>query len=129
MWKAGVLRRIVAAAGEPRTAVFVMGLAALALSACSRADHSPPTQNATSATQPESTITFRNTRLAEVLERFNRYQRNPIRVEDPQIAGLAISGVLDPHDPEGLLEVLKTYHNIQAKTLADGSVMLFRSKR
>lgn len=124
MWKSAVLRRVVAIAGNQRRAASVIWLVAVALSASARTDHSPASQSASPTPAPAETITFRNVRLADVLVELNRYQSKPIRIKDSRLADLTISGVLNLRDPDALLDVLKIYHNVQAKKLADGSVML-----
>jgi transmembrane sensor len=51
-------------------------------------------------------LDFRGTRLDEVVEQFNRYNRARMRIEDPRIAQRQLNGVFNADEPRALLEFL-----------------------
>ncbi len=59
--------------------------------------------------------------LATVLDEFNRYNRQSIRVQDPELSALEISGTFDPSDVDSLLESLKTIRQIEVVREASGT--------
>jgi len=52
-------------------------------------------------------VQFDNVTLEKALVEYNRYLRTPIKIGDPAIADLHISGVFRVDDPEGLLRTLQ----------------------
>lgn len=58
-------------------------------------------------------LVFREESLAEVIAKFNREGASRIRIADPQLATLAISGAFAADDTESLLEYLRRYHGVE----------------
>ncbi len=58
-------------------------------------------------------LVFDSEPLSSVLEEFNRYSRDMVRVEDPALGALEISGTFDPGDIESLLESLQAIRRIE----------------
>lgn len=54
----------------------------------------------------ERRLIFKEDSLADIVEEFNRYNREQIQLGDPTIAARVYSGVFDADDPESLVEVL-----------------------
>ncbi len=69
-------------------------------------------------------VVFRNERLAEVIQRMNRYLPQPITVSDPQAADLRISGVFREDDVNGFVSTVVSYLPLQAHQDSDGTVVL-----
>jgi transmembrane sensor len=81
-------------------------------------DAGPPFERAAEWTNRR--LVFREEPLAVVVAEFNRYQRKPIRIEAPQLAGLRISGTFDANDPNSIIEYFQRFENVQVKRDADG---------
>jgi transmembrane sensor len=90
-------------------------------------DMGPPLDVVTSWTKQR--VVFHDSSLSEVVNEFNRYRRNPLIVDDPQLATLKISGVFDVNDPESLIAYFHAFENVNASQSADGTVHLSRKGR
>jgi transmembrane sensor len=67
-------------------------------------------------------LAFRNTRLADVVREFNRYNTTKLVIADPAIAGEKISADLKTDDFEGFLQLAEAVLNLRANR--EGSVIL-----
>lgn len=74
-------------------------------------------------------LIFDNDSLIEVVAEFNRYNRQKLMVEDPELATLAISGVFDPDKPQGLLGFLVTNGDVQVTELSSSRILLTPPER
>lgn len=52
-------------------------------------------------------LIFHGTKLSEVVEEFNRYNRTPLVIADPALTSMEISGVYSSKDPASLLRFLQ----------------------
>jgi len=57
-------------------------------------------------------IEFDNTTLANAVEEFNRYSEQTIRIEDPNLAELLISGIFRTNSQRNFLEALTSLHPV-----------------
>jgi transmembrane sensor len=57
-------------------------------------------------------IEFDNTTLANAVEEFNRYSERAIRIEDPQVAELLISGIFRTNSQRNFLDALTSLHPV-----------------
>lgn len=73
---------------------------------------------------PKQLIVFHDEPLADVVAEFNRYNKSQIRIADPDLAGLEISGTFAADDPASLLDFLRRYHGTEVVVAADGSQVL-----
>lgn len=72
-------------------------------------------------------LVFREESLGDVVAEFNRYGANPVRIGDPALARLRISGTFATHDVESLLQYLEHYQGVRVrKDGPDGAVLLSR---
>lgn len=69
-------------------------------------------------------LVFREQSLADVVAEFNRYQKRKVRIADPALAALAISGTFTTNDAESLLQYLERYHDVVLDEAPDGSRVL-----
>jgi transmembrane sensor len=69
----------------------------------------------------EQRLVFREEPLADVVAEFNRYQKQKIRIADPGLAALSISGTFTTNDTESLLQYLERYHDVAVEEAPDGS--------
>lgn len=69
-------------------------------------------------------IVFKNERLADVVQRINRYLPEPIVVGDARAASLRISGVFREDDVSGFVSTVVNYLPLRAQRRFDGSVVL-----
>ncbi len=71
-------------------------------------------------------LIFSNRRLDEVLTEINRYTATPLRLADPAIGAVRISGVFRPADTDALLAALDAGWSLRARRSADGTIELTR---
>lgn len=69
-------------------------------------------------------LVFREESLADVIAKFNREGASRIRIADPQLATLAISGAFAADDTESLLEYLRRYHGVEVVETQQGVRLL-----
>ncbi|MCX5464179.1 FecR family protein [Alcaligenes parafaecalis] len=69
-------------------------------------------------------IVFRDVPLATVASELSRYLDQPLRVLDPQIAKLRISGTLSIEEPAAALDILPDIAPVLVARQADGSALL-----
>jgi transmembrane sensor len=58
-------------------------------------------------------LIFEETPLSEVAEEFNRYNRRPLSIDDPELQTLKISGVYSSTDPASLINFLRNQNSIR----------------
>jgi transmembrane sensor len=58
-------------------------------------------------------LIFEETPLSEVAEEFNRYNRRPLAIEDPELQTLKISGVYSSTDPVSLINFLRNQSSMR----------------
>lgn len=68
-------------------------------------------------------LVFHGDRLEDVAREFNRYNRNPITLEGPQIADRQISGVFDADDPRPLIDFLATQPGFAVTATGNATVI------
>ncbi|MGE0113270.1 MAG: FecR domain-containing protein [Steroidobacteraceae bacterium] len=62
-------------------------------------------------------IALDDERLDTAVQEFNRYNRIQMQVQDPELAGLRISGVFDADDPSALIKYLQHSQGVQIKQI------------
>ncbi|MBH3423877.1 FecR family protein [Pseudomonas gessardii] len=72
----------------------------------------------------QSRLVFESTPLEEVIGTLQRYHRQPIRLMDPRLARLPVSGVFDSGHVDRLLALLPGILALSVSTAADGSVLI-----
>ncbi|QPG61858.1 FecR domain-containing protein [Pseudomonas sp. BIGb0427] len=72
----------------------------------------------------DNRLVFASTPLAEVIATLQRYHRQPIRLIDPGMARLPVSGVFDSAHVERLLALLPAILPVSVATAADGAVLI-----
>lgn len=73
-------------------------------------------------------LVFSSARLEEVAAEFNRFNADPIRIEDPNLMNLRIGGVFDANDPGSLLAFLEDLDGVEVLTADDGTVIVSRAE-
>ncbi len=58
-------------------------------------------------------LIFEEMPLSEVAEEFNRYNRRPLAIDDPELQALKISGVYSSTDPASLINFLRNQNSIR----------------
>ncbi len=71
-------------------------------------------------------IELSRTPLAEVVECFNRHGAVRLRLADPSLGALQLSGVLRPDSAQALLHILKSDFGLQDDRAEDGTIVLRR---
>ncbi|WP_326544097.1 FecR family protein [Pseudorhodoferax sp.] len=69
----------------------------------------------------EGRFVFQRTPLAEVLREIERYRGHPVRLLQPELAGLEVSGVYRTANADALLDLLPALLPVRVQRAADGS--------
>ncbi len=72
----------------------------------------------------EGRLVFRNEALADLVAEFNRYHAHPLRIVDPGIAGIRVSGTFAADDLVSFEQFLERFEGVEIRTAPDGSEML-----
>ena len=72
----------------------------------------------------ERRLVFEATPLGEIVTQFNRYNTNPLKLEDATLAELELSGVFDSNDPESLIEFLRHVRDVETVRRPDGTLVI-----
>jgi len=73
---------------------------------------------------PERKLVFRDSHLAEVIAETNRYNTRVIRIRNPKVADLRVSGTFMATDVPSLCEYLRRYRGVRVNYRADGDIDL-----
>ena len=76
-----------------------------------------------------SQLVFESTPLGEALEILQRHHSQPIRLLDPSLASLPISGVFDSDHVDRLLALLPAILPLNVTTTADGAILVSRAAK
>ena len=88
-----------------QTAMLTPGDDAVATPVSMAVTHRTPQEIADALAWQRGMLVFRNTRLADVVREFNRYNETKLVVADPSIAGVKVSAELKTDDYEGFLQL------------------------
>ena len=75
----------------------------------------------------EGNLIFKATRLADAVSEVNRYTTSRIRIGDPKLADLAVSGVFHIGDSRGFVAALEKTFGVKATPGPDAQTVLTRS--
>jgi transmembrane sensor len=73
-------------------------------------------------------LVFREETLATLIAEVNRYHPHPIRIVDPEIAGLRISGTFAAYDLPSLIQYLERYRGVRSQPSAEGGLELYKAQ-
>lgn len=71
-------------------------------------------------------VSFRNRELASLVDELSLYRPAAVLLADPGLAGYKVSGNLDVHDPDALLNALPALLPVKTVALADGRMRIER---
>ena len=74
-------------------------------------------------------MVFSETPLSDIVDEFNRYNRQRLVLDDATIAGLELSAVFSTHDPESLILFLERIPEVRVEIAGDGSAIHVRAAR
>lgn len=74
----------------------------------------------------ERRLVFRDELLGEVVAEFNRYHERSIRIDDPALAAIRISGSFYAGDPQSLVQFLERYERVRIIEDSGGDQILMR---
>ncbi|AWV06833.1 FecR family protein [Marilutibacter maris] len=69
---------------------------------------------------PRGELVFRKRRLDDLLVEMNRYSEVPLRLAEPELAGIAVSGVFRVDEQAALVEALRQGWGLRAESRDDG---------
>lgn len=68
-------------------------------------------------------LTFHDTTLADAVAEFNRYNDHQITIEDPQTAGIRISGTFRPTDYQAFVRLLHDGYSVDVRDTNEGMTL------
>jgi len=71
-------------------------------------------------------VSFRNRELASLIDELRLYREQPVLLADPSLGQYKVSGNLDVHDPDALLNALPALLPVKTTLLADGRLRIDR---
>ena len=75
---------------------------------------------------PQGDLVFKQRRLDELLGEMNRYSRQQVRLADPALGGLTVSGVFHAGDQDALVAVLERGWSLRAERRGADEIVLHR---
>ena len=72
-------------------------------------------------------LVFEQDPVAEVVQRFNRFNRVQIQIRDPKLAARPVSAVFDASDPEAFIAFLESVANVRV-TRSSSDVIVITSE-
>lgn len=72
-------------------------------------------------------VSFRNRELASLVDELSQYRPAAVLLADPALAKYRVSGNLDVHDPDALLNALPALLPVKTAVLADGRMRIERA--
>ncbi|MCC7136750.1 MAG: FecR domain-containing protein [Nitrosomonas sp.] len=81
------------------------------------------TDTETVAAWRKNRLIFRDTPLNEAVRQINRYHTRPVRLGEPQLSTLKVSGEFNATDRDGLIRALKTLFPLRSSELDDMTVL------
>lgn len=75
----------------------------------------------------ERRLVFDATPLSEIVREFNRYNRERLVIDDPELASLELSGVFGSNDPQSLVLFLKRVADVEVVTATGGTEIRIHS--
>lgn len=74
-------------------------------------------------------VDFLGETLREAVSEINRYSRQPLIIEDSDVATRRVSGIFQAHDPRGFVYSLRKPLKVKAERAPDGRIRLVRADR
>jgi transmembrane sensor len=75
---------------------------------------------------PQGDLVFKQRRLDELLAEMNRYSKQQVRLADPALGGLTVSGVFHAGDQDALVAVLERGWSLRAERRGADEIVLHR---
>ncbi|BDU15968.1 FecR family protein [Lysobacter auxotrophicus] len=75
---------------------------------------------------PQGDLVFKQRRLDELLTEMNRYSKQQVRLADPSMGGLTVSGVFHAGDQDALVAVLERGWSLRAERRGADEIVLHR---
>lgn len=73
---------------------------------------------------PRGDLVFKNRRLDQLLDEMNRYSKTQLRLEQPELGALKVSGVFHIDDQGALLAALQRGWSLQARRVGEHEIVL-----
>jgi transmembrane sensor len=88
-----------------------------------------PLELATAMAWPRGDLVFHNRRLDSLLSEMNRYSELPLRLADPSLGSLTVSGVFHNDDQAALLAALERAYSIRAEHAGNREIVLHGARQ
>lgn len=73
-------------------------------------------------------LVFKQRRLDQLVAEMNRYSHTPVRLADPELEALTVSGVFHAGDQASLVAALEQGWSLEAERTADGAIVLRKAR-
>lgn len=116
-------------AGGPAAAVSTLSPGEQVSVEAARLQDKRPLDVAVASAWPRGDLIFKDRRLDSLLQEMNRYSKTPLRLADPALGALTVSGVFHHDDQAALLAALERVWSIRAQRVGDREIVLHGAKR
>lgn len=115
----------VSTAGDRTVARLAPG-EAVSVDAAGRIGPKAPLDVASARAWPQGDLVFKQRRLDELLAEMNKYSKQQVRLADPALGGLTVSGVFHAGDQDALVAVLERGWSLRAERRGAEEIVLHR---
>jgi len=91
--------------------------------------HAAPVNLATATAWTQRKLVFEHRPLGEVAEEFNRYNRQRIEIQSPQLRDQEITGVFEANNPESFMSFLEKIPDVVVERTGDRRVIVTESAK
>ncbi|RDY69607.1 FecR family protein [Lysobacter soli] len=99
---------------------------AVSVDAAGRIGPKAPLDVASARAWPQGDLVFKQRRLDELLAEMNKYSKQQVRLADPALGGLTVSGVFHAGDQDALVAVLERGWSLRAERRGADEIVLHR---
>lgn len=78
---------------------------------------------------PQGDLVFKNRRLDQLLGEMNRYSKTQLRLEQPELGALKVSGVFHIDDQDALLAALERGWSLQSRRVGEHEILLHAARQ
>jgi len=121
--------RVDVSAKNDRTVATLAPGETVRVDAAGRIGQKAPLDLVSARAWPQGDLVFKQRRLDELLVEMNRYSKQQVRLADPALGGLTVSGVFHAGDQDALVAVLERGWSLRAERRGSDEIVLHRRDR
>ncbi|WP_330969628.1 FecR family protein, partial [Lysobacter sp. A3-1-A15] len=116
---------VVVVSGTGRDSITLAPGQQVALSAEGRLGEVAAMDQASAVGWPKGELVFQQRPLSSLLEEMNRYSTTQVRLADPALGDIRVSGVFHMHDQAALVAALERGWSLRPRPARDGHIVLY----